>query len=284
MERMFLTNRIDGLKERVNMAIQPGKELHLHRYYHIDSDATKFIDVPQTSIGHLKAFFKRQKVIYKLNSFEILEGMAFYEKEILRVTEKELSKTNKLFEFQEMYPEWSIDTYNLYFGSYLITVDKNWFEERAEYENRLKWEAIESSSNPKEKLLKQIHDLESQILVQNSKKNRLSLEFFKTKKEAFFKEVDITANEKSSNHFIKWTGSDVELAELVKALIESKRIKGGNQGSIFDALAASLNMSKKFDQKNHLQNLRKRKEPKAEFLRELVGYMETWMTKSDAIK
>tara|TARA_B100000378_G_C18053394_1_gene413836 strand:+ start:1804 stop:2487 length:684 start_codon:yes stop_codon:yes gene_type:complete len=77
---------------------------------------------------------------------------------------------------------------------------------------------------------------------------------------------------------IEWKGTDLELTELVKALIESKKVKIKSQKHFFDETIKFFNM-KEFNVTKKIQQIKNRTKETPTFLYELAGDLEASMNK-----
>ncbi len=79
------------------------------------------------------------------------------------------------------------------------------------------------------------------------------------------------------NH-IKWLGTPLELAELIKALIQAKKINGGSEKQVFDFFQQLLDLP--FDKREKLQSIRKRSTDLTPLIHELEFHLKQWINRS----
>jgi hypothetical protein len=77
---------------------------------------------------------------------------------------------------------------------------------------------------------------------------------------------------------IKWLGTPLELAELIKALIQAKKINGGSEKEVFDFFQQLLDLP--FDKREKLQSIRKRTTDLTPLLHELEFHLKQWINRS----
>ncbi|MDT0684878.1 RteC domain-containing protein [Autumnicola psychrophila] len=77
---------------------------------------------------------------------------------------------------------------------------------------------------------------------------------------------------------IQWMGTPLELAELIKALIEAKKINGGSEKQVFDFLQLLFTLP--FDKREKLQSIRKRSTNLTPLLHELEFHLKQWINRS----
>ncbi|PRX42487.1 RteC domain-containing protein [Salegentibacter salegens] len=76
---------------------------------------------------------------------------------------------------------------------------------------------------------------------------------------------------------IQWLGTPLELAELVKALIEAKKINGVSEKQVFLFFQQVLDLP--FDKREKLQSLRKRSTDLTPLLEEMEFHLKQWINK-----
>ncbi|MDX1718959.1 MAG: hypothetical protein R3353_02275 [Salegentibacter mishustinae] len=77
---------------------------------------------------------------------------------------------------------------------------------------------------------------------------------------------------------IQWLGTPLELAELIKALIEAKKINGGSEKQVFNFFQQLLNLP--FDKRQKLQSIRKRSTDLTPLIHELEFHLKQWINRS----
>ncbi|MEO2126852.1 MAG: RteC domain-containing protein [Christiangramia sp.] len=77
------------------------------------------------------------------------------------------------------------------------------------------------------------------------------------------------------NSGIKWTGSEIDLTEWLKAPIEAKLIKGKSQKEIFKKFQKFLNM-KEFEETEKLRSIKNRKNGITKLYSQLEDKLTTW--------
>jgi hypothetical protein len=77
---------------------------------------------------------------------------------------------------------------------------------------------------------------------------------------------------------IQWLGTPLELAELVKALIEAKKINGVSEKQVFLFFQQALGLP--FDKREKLQSLRKRSTDLTPLLEQMEFHLKQWINKS----
>ncbi|MFD2834184.1 RteC domain-containing protein [Gramella sp. AN32] len=76
---------------------------------------------------------------------------------------------------------------------------------------------------------------------------------------------------------IEWLGTSMELAELVKGLIEAKKISGISEKQIFHFFQQVLDLP--FDKREKLQSLRKRSSDLTPLIDEMEFHLKQWINK-----
>lgn len=77
---------------------------------------------------------------------------------------------------------------------------------------------------------------------------------------------------------IQWLGTPLELVELIKALIEAKKINGGSEKQVFNFFQQLLNLP--FDKRQKLQSIRKRSTDLTPLIHELEFHLKQWINRS----
>jgi hypothetical protein len=70
----------------------------------------------------------------------------------------------------------------------------------------------------------------------------------------------------------------LELAELIKALIQAKKINGGSEKEVFDFFQQLLDLP--FDKREKLQSIRKRSTDLTPLIHELEFHLKQWINRS----
>ncbi|MGN7513683.1 MAG: RteC domain-containing protein [Allomuricauda sp.] len=114
-------------------------------------------------------------------------------------------------------------------------------------------------------------------LIYNDKTEKLVVTKFENKLRSEEKVKDWS---KSNN--LKWYGTDLELFELIKSLIESKKIVGGNQKQIFKTLFNQFGVDYSDERKRDaIATIRQRVKDKTPFIEELQLSLESWIKAKD---
>jgi len=75
---------------------------------------------------------------------------------------------------------------------------------------------------------------------------------------------------------VRWLGKELEFAELIKSLIEAKKLKGKSQKHIYEEMATYLNI-KDTDKKQKLETISLRTKDTTVFLDELKEALNSWI-------
>jgi len=133
-----------------------------------------------------------------------------------------------------------------------------------------------TSHNPlSEYSAQDILDFKESILALD-RRSRQSMLKSKIPKHLFLQDHQLLKEFRQENK-IQWQGTPLELAELLKALIEAKKITGASEKQVFLFFQQVLDLP--FDKREKLQSLRKRSTDLTPLLDEMAFHLKQWISK-----
>ncbi|MDT0649755.1 RteC domain-containing protein [Autumnicola edwardsiae] len=280
---MYLTNRINALKSEIRENITPGGSLHSMVYY-LHSEYDLSTNVPTTNISLIKNFFQKEKESHEYYSYEILEGINYYIDMVVEDAENDIDKANLWEKFvHETDHEFHIlDKFRVHYSNILASKDLKGLQR---YRDRL-WVEDLMANNQEEKILKSlksiIHSLQGKQLFEENNLNEYRIQYFKKELEEF-EDLKILENHKNPNKGkskIKWEGTQTQLIELIKALIENGSVSG-TQKEVIQNISQFFDVEIKYPDKI-IQDIKNRNnDNETIFINDLKTSLTNYITKEN---
>ncbi len=280
---MYYTNRLEKLKTAIIAETKPGGKLHLTKfnlYEEAEHLNDQKIDIPVTDPFKLIGVLKKEKRNMDLYFFEVYEAIEFYIEHLEEIEDKlvELNAFTRFMDEPLNYWFSELDDFRVKFHNIIVLSNYSNF---LKYKDRLLVEKIQQEDQSEEKLTKVIQELEGRILFDCSKDDEDRINYFKEEKKKLKPSQKQTGNiinppflESTPDNY-NWNLKAIEVAELCKALWETKRLipDGMNQTALYKEMGAFFGTEVKYVSSTN-QNLAKKKEN--ELLNEMSDNLTKW--------
>ena len=301
---MFLTKKLETLNEILKNEVLPDGLLHLGKF-NILEDVGEELNIPRTDAKSLK---KQMKILksYGFTPIELLAGLENYLNSIVHDFEERVYRANRWEKFIDEIDEYNFNELDTFICKYHNLCNARDREGMVQFHDRLWIESVIKYKKTKREALSTVQfkiiDLQGKSVFENDPIIQKRIEYFQSEInniEAFSDKIedirpedfnhlpinDFHESYPNKTSILKWTGKDLELFELIKALIQSKKINSQSEKvtfkTIFNFFGLTYSDSRKRDA---IQTIRARVKDKTPFLIDLQLDLENWIEAKDQDK